>query len=433
MPVRMDIMRAHIKTYGCTLNQADSEAMAAVLEGNGIGLARSQAEADVAVVNTCTVKRQTAQRILDALKPLDRAGKRIVVTGCMASANKDMIEKYVPGASIVTPSNIPRIADAIRGAFSGKRMVLDSYSRLDRLSFFRPASGVVAKVIISEGCTSACSFCETRIARGPLHSFSERYILDAIRCSVANSAKEVQLTSQDVGAYGADTRTNIAELMRKISGIRGDFLVRVGMVNPCHIRGFFDEFVDALRDGHFYKFVHIPVQSGSDSVLESMRRQYSVKEFERCVKDLRSSVPGVAIETDVIVGFPGETEDDFEKSIKLISRVKPEVTNISKFSSRPHTPASRMKQLSNEEISNRGLLMTRAVRAVQRATNLKQVDRRFETLLTEKTPKSLNGRNGSYRQIVIRNEDVQSGMVLGSRYSVRITGASANVLYGSVQ
>jgi MiaB-like tRNA modifying enzyme len=425
-------MRVHIKTYGCTLNQADSETISSVLESGGIELVQRQADADVAIINTCTVKRQTAQRILDALKGLGKSNKRLLVTGCMAGANRDLIERYAPSASIVTPSNIPRIADAARSTLAGERVVLDSYSRLDRLAFFRPGRGPIAKVIISEGCSSSCSFCETRLARGPLNSFSEQGILDVIRCSAANGAKEIQLTSQDVGAYGTDTKTDIAALMRKISAIEGDFIVRVGMINPVHMRRHLDEFIDALRSDRFYKFAHMPVQSGSDSVLESMRRQYSVEEFEQYVKELRSAIPGITIETDMIVGFPAETESDFDRSIGLINRIRPDVTNISKFSARPDTPAAQMKQLTNELISERSLRMSRAVRAVQHGINDRLIGRSFDTLLTESTPRSFNGRNGAYKQIVIRKEDAHSEMALGSHCEVMITGASANVLYGTV-
>jgi MiaB/RimO family radical SAM methylthiotransferase len=264
-----------------------------------------------------------------------------------------------------------------------------------------------------------------------LNSFSEERILNAIRCSVAGGAREIQLTSQDVGAYGIDTKTNITELMHKISMLDGDFLVRIGMLNPAHLLKYLDEFSEALNDKRFYKFVHVPVQAGSDTVLESMRRQYSIDEFEHCVETLRSKVPGVAIETDVIVGFPTETESDFEQSTEMIERVRPEVTNISKFSVRPRTIAAQMKQNANELISERSKKMFGIVRAVQHKTNDKLIGKSFGTLITERTQRSFNGRNGSYREIVIRNEDAHSDIALGSHVEVRITGASANVLYGT--
>ena len=405
--------------------------IASVLEKEGIELAQSQAEADVAIINTCTVKRQTSQRILYKLNSLSKSGKKLLVTGCMAGANKDLIEKYAPEASIVTTSNIPHIAEAAKSAFAGTKVVLDSYSKQDRLAFFKPGNDVIAKVMISEGCSSNCSFCETKLARGPLNSFSEQNILDAIRCSAGNGATEIQLTSQDVGAYGTDTKTNIAKLMHKISAIDGNFKVRVGMINPVHLNKYFDEFVDALRSDRFYKFVHIPAQSGSDSVLEAMKRAYSIEEFEQQVKALRAAIPAITIETDIIVGFPTETESDFEKSIEFINRVRPEVTNISKFSARPHTIAAQMKQHTNELISARSLRMSRTVRAVQHSINDRLIGRSFDTLLTERTPKSFNGRNLAYREIVIRNEDAHLEMALGSHYEVKITGASANVLYGT--
>ncbi len=424
-------MQAHIKTYGCTLNQADGAIMESILKQHGIGIASSIDEADVAVINTCTVKRQTAQRILYLLNNLDRAGKRVVVSGCMAGANRALLEKYAPHASILTPSNIPMIAEAVESAFSGKRTVHSRYSKLDRLRFFTAGRGVIARIPISEGCNGSCSFCETRIARGPLNSFSESRILDAIKCSAANGAKEIQLTAQDTGAYGKDSGSSIASLMRSIAALDGDFMVRVGMINPEHLGERLEGFADAMRSDKFYKFVHLPVQSGSDPVLKAMGRRYSAEGFEQQVSALRKAIPGIAIETDMIVGFPSETESDFDRSVDLIRRAKPEVTNISKFSARPNTPASRMRQLADGLVSERSAQMTRAVRAVQRHSNCSLLDADFDALLTEETRRSFNGRNRSYRQIVIRKEDAHSALELGSRCKVRITGASANVLYGT--
>jgi MiaB/RimO family radical SAM methylthiotransferase len=264
-----------------------------------------------------------------------------------------------------------------------------------------------------------------------LNSFSEERILEAIRQSVAMGAKEVQLTSQDIGAYGADTKTGIARLMERIALIEGDFKVRIGMINPQHLRGCFDGFADALKGERFYKFVHMPIQSGSDRVLKDMGRNYTVEEFDDYVKELRRRISNVTIETDVIVGFPTETHDDFDATVDFVRRTRPEVTNISRFGARPHAPASKMRQQSIETINRRSLALSRAVRQVQHEINDRFIGKRLDVILTESNEKSLNGRSGSYRQIVIRKEHAQSGIALGSHCEVKITDVSANVLYGT--
>ena len=177
-------MPVHIKTYGCTLNQADSELMAGLLTDSGVSLA-SENRSEVVVVNTCTVKTPTQQKILHKIKELESKGKNVVVTGCLASANQALIEKYAPKASIVTTSNIGSITRAVQETILGKKVVINSYSRQDKLALFNGNDSVIAKVPISEGCLSSCSFCETKSARGPLNSFSEDLIVNAVAMSAS--------------------------------------------------------------------------------------------------------------------------------------------------------------------------------------------------------------------------------------------------------
>lgn len=419
-------MRAHIKTYGCTLNQADSEIIASVLKRDDVEIVGDESSADVIVVNTCTVKNATSQKILYMLNNLDKAGRKVVVTGCMAGANQNLIEKYAPEASIVTTQNIDSIGDAVFFASNSRKVVLNAHSKIDRLALFEPNNSVIAKIPINDGCLSNCSFCETKFARGPLNSFSDKLIINAIDQSIKRGAKEIQLTSQDTGAYGIERGTNIAELMNRIADIDGFFKVRVGMLNPEHLGKYFDGFVDAIKNRKFYKFVHLPVQSGSDKVLGDMKRKYTVAAFNSYVEELRRKVPDVTIETDIIVGFPTETEKDFCKTINLVETTRPDVTNISRFSARPHALASRMEQNSHEIINFRSNRLARAVREVQHQINDRFIGKKLDVIITELNDKSINGRNAGYKQVVIPNgKDMQ----LGSVHEVLISSASANVLY----
>ncbi|MDE1868480.1 MAG: tRNA (N(6)-L-threonylcarbamoyladenosine(37)-C(2))-methylthiotransferase [Candidatus Micrarchaeota archaeon] len=426
-------MRIHIKTYGCTLNQADSDIIASLLDDGTNELTGSAHDPDVVVVNTCTVKRATSQKILYELGKLQEAGKRVVVTGCMAGANQDLIKKYAPGASIVTTSNIPEMQQAVSATNSGQQVMLTKYRKDDRLAYYNPNGSKVARIAVSDGCLSSCSFCETKFARGPLNSFEERRILDAIRYSVARGAKEIQLTSQDMGAYGLDRKTNIAELMSKITDIEGDFRVRVGMLNPEHLHRYFDGFAEALQSEKFYKFMHLPVQSGSDRVLSDMRRACTTAEFEAFVLELRKRIPESTIETDIIVGYPTETDSDFELTLDMIKRLKPDVTNISKFGARPHADASKLAQHPQGIINSRSLMLSRVVRSVQHELNDRHVGRHMPITITEDTEKSYNGRSLSYKQVVIRKVPYNGKIELGSTQNVVITNASANVLYGSIE
>lgn len=420
-------MKAYVKTYGCTLNQADSRIISSVLKGNGMELVSSENSADVVVVNTCTVKNATSQKILYKLNRLNGSGKSLVVTGCMAGANQDLIEKYAPEASIVTTPNIASIGSVAMD--NGPKMVLNSYSKNDRLMLYEPSNSVIAMVGISDGCLSSCSFCETKFARGRLNSFSEELILKAIGSSVSKGAREVQLTSQDIGAYGMDRNTSVTELMGKISDMEGDFRVRIGMLNPEHLHRYFDAFADALKDRRFYKFVHIPIESGSNGTLRDMRRSYTVEEFEGYVKELRSRIKGVTIETDIIAGFPTETESRFEETLSFVKRTKPDVTNISRFGARPHASASGMVQNARETINGRSNRLSRVVRSVQHEINDRFIGKKLDVVITERNERSFNGRSESYKQVVLANGGNE--MLMGSAHSVLINSASANVLYAT--
>ncbi len=341
----MIVMQTYIKTYGCTLNQADSDIIVGILNDAGIKQSHDEDNVDVIIMNTCTVKGVTERKILEKLSRMDGNGKKVIVTGCMASANPDLITKYAPNASIVTMPNVARIPSILDYIGSGKRYVIDKYDAVDRVAGFRPTGFTIAKIPISDGCLSSCSFCETKFARGRLNSFSEELIINAIKYSIKSGSKEIQIASQDTGAYGLDKGTNIAKLMHKISRINGDFMVRVGMLNPEHLDKYITDMIAAFDDRRFYRFVHLPVQSGSNRILKSMRRNYTVEGFADIVRELRAGIKGLSLETDIIVGFPGETETDLEATINLMNDIKPDVTNISRFAARPHASASRLEQI----------------------------------------------------------------------------------------
>lgn len=420
-------MKVTLKTYGCTLNQADSDIIRSILSEKGVEVTSAGKDSDVVIVNTCTVKNATSQRILDKLSQLEREGKRVIVTGCMAGANRDMIKKRAPNASIVTTQNIPGIYDAVREVNSGNMVMLERYKVSERLESLSQFGGVIAKIPVSDGCLSSCSFCETKFARGPLRSFDENTILRAAAQAAKSGAKEIQLTSQDMGAYGKDKDTDFVKLLEKISAIEGDFKVRVGMLNPEHLKDTVDGFANVIKGERFYRFVHIPVEAGSDTVLERMRRSYTVGEFEDYLARIRSEVKGVGIETDMIVGFPGESQSEFDEGIDFLKRNRFEVTNISRFGARPHASASKMVQLPQETINERSNVMSRVVRRLQREINEEYIGRDVGAIFTECTKSSMNGRTDSYRQVVWRGGLGRIG--LGERRRVRIKEVSANVIY----
>jgi len=415
-----------IETYGCTLNQADSMIMGHILKENGyeVEYGKYEGNADYLIVNTCTVKSPTENKIIYRLSKLKGLGKKLIVAGCLASADTQKVMNIVPDASIITTSNVNKIADVLKFIESGKNVIIDSYNRIDKLQYGLENSSVIARIPISEGCLSNCSFCETKFARGPLNSFSEELILRAVKNAVEQGSKEIELTSQDIGAYGADRKTNIAELLKKVVEIEGSFKVRVGMLNPEHLHKYFDELLEAYRSEKVYKFFHLPVQSGSNKILGDMNRRYTVEDFVSYVGEIRKKL-NASIATDIIVGYPTESDDDFEKSVELIKEIKPEVVNISKFGARPHAPASRLEQLSDKTIKDRSIILSRIVRELEFNERNKHIGERREVLITEKNRKSYTGRDNTYNEIAVLGQ-----VSLGESVEVEITGNSAACFVG---
>ncbi len=402
-----------IETYGCTLNHADSRIMGALLKQNGFeveyGTYSFDNSYDYVVMNTCTVKTQTEQKILDRVKKANFLGNKLIVAGCIPSASKHTIESVAPNSSIITTSNAHRIAEAIGEIDSGKRPVLDQYSRVNKGMFAIDNDSAIGVIPISEGCLSNCSFCETKFARGPLNSFPEELILKGVEVSLKAGAKEIDLTSQDTGAYGIDKKTNIAELVKNAAAIEGDFRIRVGMLNPEHLHRYFDDLVEAMKSEKVYKFVHLPIQSGSDSVLKQMKRNYTVAQFNSYVKEFRSKIPGISIATDIIVGFPNESDADFTDTLNFLKEMRPEIVNVSKFGARPHAPASKLEQLDNKVIKARSAEASRLFRHIQEEQRVSVLGEVRSVLITERNAKSVTGRDDFYNEIAFPNSDIKIG------------------------
>lgn len=422
-----------IETYGCTLNQADSDIMHGILEKQGVHVEKgrydseSHSSYDFVIINTCTVKKATEQKITERLRSLNHLGSRLVVTGCMAGANSDLIERIVPKASLISSGNIMRIYDAVSEIADGKRAAYLLQGHNDKSGSIPSSGSLIARIPISEGCLSSCSFCETKFARGPLNSFSEELILKAIELNVRKGSKEIELTSQDTGAYGADKGTDIAELVNKATSIDGDFMVRIGMLNPEHLHKYLDGLLEAYRSKKVYKFIHLPVQSGSDRVLSEMGRRYSAEEFTRYAHEIRSKIPDMCIATDVIIGYPTETWEEFEETEHLLRSLGITITNISKYGSRPHTKASSMKQHKGSVMKERSLHISRMVREMQHAAFSSYLGMKIPVLITESGGKSITGRTSSYIPVAVTDANESD---MGKRIDVRITGNSYACIIG---
>ena len=382
---KTDDMRVYCETYGCTMNQGDTELMLGRLAEVGHEHVPSLGEADVVIVNTCAVKGPTQKRVLRRLEELRGLnGKPIIVAGCLPLIDLPSIERLGDFDGIISCrslSSIAEIIDRISWGEFGIRV-------LDGGPFERPcapkarSSRVSAIVAIAEGCLSNCSYCSVRFARGRLHSYSPGSIVGEIKSVVGAGYREILLTAQDTAVYGLDIGTDLPSLLEEISSVDSKFMVRVGMMNPSLVKRILPKLLRAYESGKIYKFLHLPVQSGDDSVLSAMRRGYTAEEFLKIVSAFRERFEDLYLATDIIVGFPGEGEREFMHTCELIEEARPDKVNLTRFSPMPGTDAARMPRVDGREVAKRSRMLASRCRAIGHEQNQRYVGLVTEGLVT---------------------------------------------------
>jgi len=422
----------YIETYGCAANKSDSEIMMGILREAGFEIVNSIDLANIAVINTCIVKTPTAKRMERRIREIYSSNKSLIVAGCMAKAEPERIEKLAPKASIIAPEGVDKIVEAVERTLNGEKVIVDSEKKEKVLLPRIPFNKAISIVQISSGCLSACTFCETRIARGILKSYRPSSIIERIKEDVKNGFKEFWITSQDNACYGFDIGTNLAELLNAIVKIEGNFFVRVGMMNPVHLirkRDLLENLIQVFKNEKIFKFLHLPVQSGSNKVLKDMNRGHSVEEFLEVVKLFKKEIPEITIETDIIVGYPTETEEDFEETINLLKILEPDIVNISRFFPRPKTPAEKLKQLPIEIVNERSKKVHELVREITLKRNKKYLGESVEVFVDEiGKDNSYIGRTMNYKPVVIKTDED----ILGRILKVEIIDVKSNFLIGRI-
>jgi len=395
-------MRVYIETYGCALNRGDSAIMATVLSERGHDITENLNEAEVMIINTCAVRLETEERMKQRIRELRRTGKRLVVAGCLAGALPATVSALAPEASILGPQAVERIAEVVE---SPERQVILEGTKAVKVP--RMFEGKIFIVPIADGCAGECSFCITKLARRKLRSYPMREIVEAVKEAVAKGAVEVELTAQDTAAYGLDLggKVRLPDLVKKVAEIEGNFMVRVGMMTPEQAMSIVDGLVEALNMEKVYKFVHLPVQSGSDKVLKLMNRKYTIDEYKRLVKELRSKVPGLSVATDIIVGHPGEDEEDFQQTLDLMKELRFERIHLAMYSIRPNTVSAGLPQVPDSVKKERMKTAMGLYESIAYDIHSEYVGKTVEVLTTELGRKgSVIGRLRNYIPVVVKNE-----------------------------
>ncbi len=406
-------MSLHFEGYGCTANQGETLELAHQARELGHTVTERPEEADTVVIGTCTVIQATADRMEHRIASLLEGGQGVVIAGCMATADRTRMRARFPEVPLLAPGDL----EGLEVLIGRPEAELPSPGPSGK----EEASPVTAILPVAIGCLGHCTYCATLRARGRVRSRSIEQIVARARAALDSGSRELYLTSQDNAAYGADMGSSLEELLAALAILEGEFRLRVGMLNPAIAAHRSRELAEAWSDRRTYRFLHLPIQSGSQPVLEAMGRDHSLEDFWRVVETFRSRYPELMLSTDVICGFPGESDDDHRATMELLERLAPEVVNITRFSPRPHTRAAGMDdQVPYPVAKERSGELTLLKQRTTRASFQRQVGRRVTVLATERPkPGSTLCRDDSYRPVVVDAE-----VALGGFHRVEVTGAT---------
>ena len=415
-----------VEAYGCSASFSDSEMISGLIVNGGHTLAENPDDSDLSVIVTCSVKDATASKMIHRIK--ESNSKPLVVAGCLPKAEKDTVEKFAENASLLGPNSIGKTLQVIQSTLDGKKLIALEDSDISKVGLpkirLNPAVGIVE---IASGCMSECTFCQTKLSKGDLQSYRVGDIVRQVKTEISDGCSEVWLTSTDNGCYGFDIDSDLPELINSVVEIPDKFFVRVGMMNPMYMPRIRDNLLKSFDSSKVFKFLHVPVQSGSDKVLNDMKRGHTASTFRDVVNQFREKFGKFTISTDVIVGFPTETEEDFEMTMNLLRETKPDIVNLSRYSQRPGTDAAEMVQIDVAEVKRRSKIAYELISDISRENNQKWVGWKGQVLFDEEFENQVRGRNFAYKPIFV-NEEPKIGQIS----SVEITEATNHSLIGKI-
>ena len=444
---RQNSRKVFIKTYGCQMNVYDSGRMSDALAGEGYVPTEEMGEADLILLNTCHIREKAAEKVYSALGRLrdmknERAadGRELMigVAGCVAQAEGEEILRRAPAVDMVIgPQTYHRLPEALKRARDGQRVVDTEYAVEDKFEHLPAtdkarirARGVTAFLTVQEGCDKFCTFCVVPYTRGAEVSRPFSQIVDEAQRLVDGGVREITLLGQNVNAWrsvGPDGREwSLGNLLYRLAEIPGLARLRY---TTSHPRDLDDGLIEAHRDLRaLMPYLHLPVQAGSDRILKAMNRRHTAAEYLRLIERIRKARPDIAMSGDFIVGFPGETDADFEDTLRIVEEVNYAQAFSFKYSTRPGTPGAELSDQVPEEIKAERLERLQALLLKQQAAFAKSCVGKVIDLLLEKPgrmPGQLIGRSPWLQSV---NVDAKASQI-GDIIKVRITGTGPNSLF----
>ena len=415
-----------VEAYGCSASFADSEMISGLIVNGGHTITQDPSEADLNLIVTCSVKDVTATRMVHRIK--QSQSKPLVVAGCLPKAERYTVEKFAQNASMMGPNSIGKTVQIIEKTLGGSKVVALEDTDLDKIGIpkirLNPAVGIVE---IANGCMSECTFCQTKLAKGDLNSYRIGDIVRQVKRELADGCKEIWLSSTDNGCYGLDIGEDLSSLVDQVSQIPEDFRIRVGMMNPMFMPKIRDNLLKSFENDKVFRFLHVPVQSGSNDVLNNMKRGHTVETFKNVVRKFRTKFGSFTISTDIIVGYPTETHENFEETISLLKETRPDIVNLSRYSQRPGTHAAKMVQIDTTEIKRRSKRTTELINDISLENNKKWIGWKGKVLFDENLDGQIKGRNFAYKPIFVNDE-----IEIGQSDMVKVTGATNHSLIGEI-
>ncbi|HZX44695.1 MAG TPA: tRNA (N(6)-L-threonylcarbamoyladenosine(37)-C(2))-methylthiotransferase, partial [Candidatus Nanoarchaeia archaeon] len=324
----------YFQTHGCSTNQSESEVMMGLLADARFLIVQDAGEADILILNICTVKGE--ETALREIRKTSEAypKKKLIVAGCLTKTILREARKIREDVNFISTHNIKSIVEVVEEILFGNVIEAtgaDSYKKIN-LPKLR-SNSVVGIVPILSGCANYCSYCSVKYVKGKLLSYDIEDIEKEMAYCVDSGCKEIWVTSQDNAAYMLEREkiSKLPQLINKLTAIEGKYFIRIGMMNPGHLLDILEPMADAFKSDKVFKFLHVPVQSGNDDILNLMKRNYRLADFKKIVEVFRKRVPNLTLSTDIIAGFPTETEQQFNDSLELMKEIKPDVLNISRF------------------------------------------------------------------------------------------------------
>ncbi|MEM3405734.1 MAG: tRNA (N(6)-L-threonylcarbamoyladenosine(37)-C(2))-methylthiotransferase [Candidatus Pacearchaeota archaeon] len=427
-----EIKNIYIESYGCSANQNNAEILKGILTKSGFNIVINERLADILIINTCIVKGPTEKKMERRISDLSKLNKSLIVAGCMPEVRSKELGK-LKNVFLLGTHHYKDILKLIYDIRNKKYKIEEylSYKKEIKLCLEKiKKNEVIGITQISEGCLGNCNFCITKLAKGKLFSYPQDKIIENIKKDLKSGCKEIWITSQDNASYGLERgKRELPDLLEKILSLKENFFVRVGMMNPNNVLPILNDLIRIYKNDKMFKFLHIPLQSGSNRILKEMNRYYKVEDFLYIVKKFRKEIPNITISTDIIVAYPSETEKDFKETIKVIKKIKPDIINYTKYWPMKGTKAAKEKQIDVKIAKERIKKLSEICKKISEEENKKWINWKGKIIIDEFKNNLLIARNIFYKPIVLKTDDKK---LLGKFVNVRVINSFTNYLLGEI-